>query len=147
MWLYSPVCVGPCRKPRRQVFSQRGSFYFSETTVPPPCGQAIDCSAKANGRYPDLDQNCGTWYTCEDKKFFGHNYCPSGTYFPRYMIECANNKCADQHVHPRCLISTFAVRRFNSMTQEHVVSIFEKSTFYFVPVAVYLVNMAHFYCH
>ena len=27
MWLYSPVCVGPGRKPRRPVFSQRGSFY------------------------------------------------------------------------------------------------------------------------
>ena len=25
MWLYSPVCVGPGRKPRRPVFSQRGS--------------------------------------------------------------------------------------------------------------------------
>ena len=27
-WLYSPVCVGPGRIPRRQVFSQRGSFYI-----------------------------------------------------------------------------------------------------------------------
>ena len=26
MLLYSPVCVGPGRKPRRPVFSQRGSF-------------------------------------------------------------------------------------------------------------------------
>ena len=26
LWLYSPVCVGPGRKPRRTVFSQRGSF-------------------------------------------------------------------------------------------------------------------------
>ena len=26
LWLYSPVCVGPCRKPRRPVFSQRGSI-------------------------------------------------------------------------------------------------------------------------
>ena len=25
-WLYSLVCVGPGRKPRRPVFSQRGSF-------------------------------------------------------------------------------------------------------------------------
>ena len=24
--LYSPVCVGPCQKPQRQVFSQRGSY-------------------------------------------------------------------------------------------------------------------------
>ena len=26
LWLYSLVCVGPCRKPRRPVFSQRGSY-------------------------------------------------------------------------------------------------------------------------
>ena len=26
LWLYSPVCVGPDRKPRRPVFSERGSF-------------------------------------------------------------------------------------------------------------------------
>ena len=26
-WLYSPMYVGPGRKPRRLVFSQRGSFY------------------------------------------------------------------------------------------------------------------------
>ena len=26
LWLYSPVCVGPGRKPRRQVFSERGSY-------------------------------------------------------------------------------------------------------------------------
>ena len=30
LWLYSPVCVGPGRKPRSPVFSQRGSF---ETVV------------------------------------------------------------------------------------------------------------------
>ena len=29
VWLYSPVCVGPGRKPRRPVFSERGSFLFS----------------------------------------------------------------------------------------------------------------------
>ena len=29
--LYSPICVGPGRKPRRQVFSWRGSFY----SIPP----------------------------------------------------------------------------------------------------------------
>ena len=30
LWLYSPVCVGPRRKPRRPVFSKRGSYnYFA----------------------------------------------------------------------------------------------------------------------
>ena len=28
LWMYSPVCVEPGRKPRRPVFSQRGSFDF-----------------------------------------------------------------------------------------------------------------------
>ena len=28
-WLYSPVCVGPGQKPRRLVFSQRGSFHIN----------------------------------------------------------------------------------------------------------------------
>ena len=31
LWLYSPVCVGPGRKPRRPVFSRRGSYLFSLT--------------------------------------------------------------------------------------------------------------------
>ena len=29
LWLYRPVCVGPGRKPRRPVFSQRVSFRVS----------------------------------------------------------------------------------------------------------------------
>ena len=28
LWLYRPVCVGPSRKPRRPVFSQRGSCIY-----------------------------------------------------------------------------------------------------------------------
>ena len=28
LWLYSPVCVGPGRKPRRPVFSERGSYFL-----------------------------------------------------------------------------------------------------------------------
>ena len=35
LWLYSPVSVGPGRKPRRPVFLQRGSFSnISKTTWP-----------------------------------------------------------------------------------------------------------------
>ena len=36
LWLYSPVCNGPGRKPRRPVFSERGSFsllYNSDKTL------------------------------------------------------------------------------------------------------------------
>ena len=61
LWLYSRVCVGPGRKPRRQVFSRRGSFvplhemtalsfhrilfffrFFSNMYVPPSSGTAAD---------------------------------------------------------------------------------------------------------
>ena len=34
LWLYSPVCVGPGGKPRRPVFSQRGSFRVWDARVP-----------------------------------------------------------------------------------------------------------------
>ena len=34
LWLYSPVCVGPGRKPRRPVFSQRGSSIVAEVLKP-----------------------------------------------------------------------------------------------------------------
>ena len=40
LWLYIPVCVGPGRKPRRPVFSQRGSndneliFIFRPSSIP-----------------------------------------------------------------------------------------------------------------
>ena len=33
LWLYSPVCVGPGRKPRRPVFSERGSLESEETEL------------------------------------------------------------------------------------------------------------------
>ena len=32
-WLYSPVCVGPGQKPRRPVFSERGSNILSRFTA------------------------------------------------------------------------------------------------------------------
>ena len=31
LWLYSLVCVGPGRKPRRPVFSQRDSYIYAKT--------------------------------------------------------------------------------------------------------------------
>ena len=31
LWLYSQVCVGPGRKPRRPVFSQPGSYYVTRS--------------------------------------------------------------------------------------------------------------------
>ena len=34
LWLHSQVCVGPGRKPRRPVFSERGSILRQESTEP-----------------------------------------------------------------------------------------------------------------
>ena len=36
-WLYSLVCVRPGRKPRRLVFSQRGSFFFGRVASSSSC--------------------------------------------------------------------------------------------------------------
>ena len=37
LWLYRPVCVGPGKKPRIPVFSQRGSLEFLSCHVTPRC--------------------------------------------------------------------------------------------------------------
>ena len=37
LWLCSPVCVGPGQKPRRPVFSQRGSNCVSRVMRTPTC--------------------------------------------------------------------------------------------------------------
>ena len=37
VWLYRPVCVGPGRKPRRPVFSERGSYINAD----PICGRNL----------------------------------------------------------------------------------------------------------
>ena len=34
LWLYSPVCVGPGRRPRKPVFSQRGSNINEKYVMP-----------------------------------------------------------------------------------------------------------------
>ena len=35
LWMYNTVCVIPCRKPRRLVFSQQGSYSSRKTKVRP----------------------------------------------------------------------------------------------------------------
>ena len=45
MWLYSPVCVGPGRKPRRLVFSQRGS---NVTCTTDECGRLCTVATRHN---------------------------------------------------------------------------------------------------
>ncbi|ESO90982.1 hypothetical protein LOTGIDRAFT_163491 [Lottia gigantea] len=57
------------------------TFSFSPAKVAAPCGHMMDCTNKADGHYPDLDQGCHTYYTCNGGVFFGHNYCPAGLVF------------------------------------------------------------------
>ena len=47
LWLYSPVYVGPGRKPRSQVFSERGSYAKS---------LFAHCTAHINSKYVAHDQ-------------------------------------------------------------------------------------------
>ena len=43
MWLYSTVCVGPGRKPRRPVYSQRGSYHtIRAVNNKPPCSDRTE---------------------------------------------------------------------------------------------------------
>ena len=46
LWLYSPVCVGPGQKPRRPVFSERGSYIC-----------AISCIYGTIKRYSQVSKN------------------------------------------------------------------------------------------
>ena len=69
--LYSPVCVGPGQKPRRPVFSQRGSF-----------GNTLSMPAKKKTISENIDFPCsGTcikWFECHrtDGGDFTGNFWP-----------------------------------------------------------------------
>ena len=43
LWLYSLVCVGPVRKPRRQIFSRCGSFVYQCLHCPARLTIHINC--------------------------------------------------------------------------------------------------------
>ena len=61
---------------------EQSFIFFSPANVPAPCGVMKDCSALADGSYPDRDQNCHSYYTCYNKKFFGHSFCSAGIELP-----------------------------------------------------------------
>ena len=45
LWLYRLVCVGPGRKPRRPVFSERGSYYLDNDRL---CNEIAEVAALAS---------------------------------------------------------------------------------------------------
>ena len=53
LWLCSSVCVGPTRKPRRPVFSQRGSYILAASRV----------------RVSDQLSHKPTWFSHENSRF------------------------------------------------------------------------------
>ncbi|KAK6184328.1 hypothetical protein SNE40_006822 [Patella caerulea] len=56
--------------------------------VAAPCGNMINCSDKPDGHYPDLDQRCHSYYTCNGGSFFGHNFCPTGLVYHQEIEVC-----------------------------------------------------------
>ena len=63
LWLYSPVCVGPGQKPRKPVFSERGSYTRCQVSV--------------------LHDLCLLYLTCYKTSvyfYLGYLYGSSGTY-------------------------------------------------------------------
>ncbi|KAK6184326.1 hypothetical protein SNE40_006820 [Patella caerulea] len=63
------------------VFNEAIGDCDDQTNVGPPCGEWIDCTNIPDGKYPDYNQDCTSYYTCQNGEFFGHNYCPAGLVF------------------------------------------------------------------
>ncbi|KAL4224053.1 chitin binding [Mactra antiquata] len=74
--------------PNDMVYNNKTGVCDDAANVAAPCGNLIDCSNSPDGRYADKDQNCKTWYTCQDNKFLGHNFCPEGTVFDEGLATC-----------------------------------------------------------
>ena len=61
LWLYSPVCFGPGQKPRRPVFSQRGSYDDGVQYAPDICncmtgrGSSVGREAAWDASGPEID--------------------------------------------------------------------------------------------
>ncbi|XP_060563939.1 chondroitin proteoglycan 2-like [Ruditapes philippinarum] len=74
--------------PEQMVYNNNTGLCDDAKNVSPPCGMLIDCTSSPDGRYADKDQNCRTWYTCNNNKFLGHNFCPEGTVFDETLNTC-----------------------------------------------------------
>ena len=68
VWLYSPVCVGPGWKPRRPVFSQRGSFLTASAETP-----LVTIEQDVYMPESDKKQNDSQSLTSRDRKSSGNN--------------------------------------------------------------------------
>ena len=57
VWLYSPVCVEPGRKPRRPVFSQRGSYVYRERTNLMACMLVMESLSRLQSNFGEEKSN------------------------------------------------------------------------------------------
>ncbi|XP_061170122.1 uncharacterized protein LOC133179362 [Saccostrea echinata] len=70
------------------VFNSRTKTCDQPSNVPAPCGEWRDCTGKTDKRYPDLFNNCKSYYTCHGGVYFGHNFCSPGVVFDESMQNC-----------------------------------------------------------
>ena len=67
LWLYSPVCVGPGRKPQRRVFSEQGSSFLHQHLNMHTTRQSAVCGTSSD----DGNLN-GIGYSCQANKMHYH---------------------------------------------------------------------------
>ncbi|XP_069136171.1 uncharacterized protein [Argopecten irradians] len=70
------------------VYDNRTQQCADPLSVMHPCGVLRDCSAVKDGRYPDEEEHCLSFYTCYAGKFLGHNFCPKGLVFDSTQGTC-----------------------------------------------------------
>ncbi|XP_033748416.1 uncharacterized protein LOC117333294 [Pecten maximus] len=54
----------------------------------PPCSLNRNCNGLADKRYPDLETNCHSYYTCYNGFFYGHNFCNPGLVYDESSQLC-----------------------------------------------------------
>ncbi|OWF52248.1 hypothetical protein KP79_PYT16384 [Mizuhopecten yessoensis] len=63
------------------VYNNQTGQCDDPSNVMHPCGVVRDCLGVKDGRYPDEEEHCRSFYTCYAGKFLGHNFCPSHLVF------------------------------------------------------------------
>ncbi|XP_069134443.1 U-scoloptoxin(01)-Cw1a-like isoform X2 [Argopecten irradians] len=75
-----------CQRP--EVVNVQTGSCDSPLNVREPCGTYRDCTGKDDGKYPDMERHCQYYFTCANRRFMGHNPCPTGLIFNEEMQVC-----------------------------------------------------------
>ena len=75
LWLYSLVCIGPGRKPRRPVFSERGSHVVIDVDM-----RELFCNSSVKDKLKKV------WYTVNFLNFYQDNSHPCNICTPSHPI-------------------------------------------------------------